>query len=89
MIVNSLRPSARLINSTAFYPFSQRNRKRHFFKVEDHQQERVPVVYPKQYPSNLVDAGPMIARGRPVRFLTPKGEIPEAKMMSNDDAVVR
>lgn len=47
------------------------------------------MVYPKQYPKNLVDAGTMIPRGRPVRFLSPKDEVPEQKMMSNDDVVVR
>lgn len=49
----------------------------------------MPVVLPKQYPKTLVDSAPMIERGRPVRFVTPKDEIPEMKMMMNDDAVIR
>ena len=47
------------------------------------------MVYPKQYPKNLVDSAPLVHRGRPVRFITPKDEIPEMKMMSDDDAIMR
>ena len=90
MLVNfkNLLPP-KIIRTVANFNFSHQSRKRNFFKIKDEPAANIPVVYPNQYPKNLVDAGTMIPRGRPVRFLTPKDEIPEVKMMSNDDVVSR
>lgn len=37
----------------------------------------------------MVDASPLVPRGRPVRFVTPKDEIVEIKQMSHEDVVIR
>ena len=77
MIVNSVAKHIyQFIGTPIIYPFSIRNRKRTFFKIKDLPPEEKSLVYPNQYPTNLVDASPMIPRGRPVRFLTPKDDIP-------------
>lgn len=81
--------NTKFIRPAIFYCLSIRNRKKHFFNIKDEPEPQKSLVYPKQYPSNLTDSAPMIPRGRPVRFLTPKDEIPELKLMSNDDAVIR
>lgn len=54
------------------YCFSQKGQKRHFFKIGEKVNTNTPIVYPKQYPNNLIDASPLIPRGRPTRLLTPK-----------------
>lgn len=58
------------------YCFSHRGQKKHFFKIDDQPQQKNALVYPNQYPKNIVDAAPLVPRGRPVRFITPKDEIP-------------
>jgi hypothetical protein len=63
-----LKGTSRLIS----YLFSHRGQKRHFFKIDDKPQEKNALVYPNQYPKNIVDAAPLVPRGRPVRFITPK-----------------
>ena len=69
--------------------FSHRGEKKHFFRIEEEEKRRELTVYPNQYPKNLVDASPMIPRGRPVRFVTPKDELPELKQMSHNDVIVK
>jgi hypothetical protein len=69
--------------------FSHQQQKKEFFQIKDELPVKTPAVYPKQYPTNLSDTAPLVPRGRPVRFLTPKDEIPEIKMMSNEDVVIR
>jgi hypothetical protein len=54
------------------YCFSHRGQKKHFFKIEEQEQTKNALVYPNQYPKNIVDAAPLVPRGRPVRFITPK-----------------
>ena len=89
MIVNSLSKLLPISKcNSPIYPFSHQTRKQHFFKLKDQKPVNVPVVHANQYPQNLVDAAPMIQRGRPVRFVTPRDDIPELKMMSNDDAII-
>lgn len=52
--------------------------------------EKTPeIIYPDQYPKNLEDTSPIVPRGRPVRYLTPKREIVELKMMPHNDAIIR
>ena len=58
------------------YHLSYQTRKKHFFKIKDEAPPKVPVILPNQYPTNLVDSAPMIKRGRPVQFLTPRDDIP-------------
>ena len=49
--------------------FSHRNKKHYFFQLKDGlPEEKRALVKPKQYPTTLTDAKPMIPRGRPVRF---------------------
>ena len=53
-----------------------------FFLFSDNPQPSVPTVYPKQYPTYpLTDTSPIIPRSRPLRYVTPKYEIPDEKMM--------
>ena len=89
MIVNSLSKLLPISKcNSPIYPLSHQTRKQHFFKLKDQKPSKVPIVHAHQYPQNLVDAAPMIKRGRPVHFTTPRDDIPELKMMSNDDAVI-
>lgn len=87
-MLNLAHHTPRPLFSPLLFNFSIKNRKKYFFNIRDEPEVTIPAVYPNQYPSNLVDASPMIHRGRPVRFETPRDEIPEIKMMSNDDAVI-
>jgi hypothetical protein len=75
MLVASTRTPTFIARPILFL-FSHRNRKRHFFNIRDGPAPNIPVVYPKQYPLSLVDAAPLVPRGRPARFLTPKDEVP-------------
>ena len=73
-INNSFRNN--LGTNSLLYMFSRQNNKKHFFNIKDEPPERSKkAIIPKQYPTNLVDGSPMIERGRPVRFLTPRDEV--------------
>ena len=76
MIVKTVRALHIFIGQPPFYQLSYQTRKKHFFNIQDEKPVNIPVVYPKQYPTNLVDGAPLIKRGRPVRFITPKDDIP-------------
>ena len=77
MIVKTVwSPLHIFIGPPIFYLFSYQTRKKHFFNIKEEKPSKVPAVYPKQYPTNLTDTSPLIKRGRPVRFLTPKDDIP-------------
>ena len=67
-------------------PFSHSDQKRKFFKISDNPEPLVPIVYPKQYPTHpLTDTTPIIPRSRPVRHMTPRHDIPDEKMMEEED----
>ncbi len=68
--------------------FSHQSEKKHFFKILDKNNQTTLPVYPNQYPKNLVDTAPLVHRGRPIRFLTPKDDIPENKQMSHEDVIM-
>jgi hypothetical protein len=72
MLNHAKRKATMMIKSLLRYEFSQKGQKRHFFKILDEETPKTAIVHPKQYPANLVDASPLIKRGRPVRFLSPR-----------------
>ena len=71
------------------FMLSHRSRKNKFFNIQEGVKSAIPTVYPHQYPSNLTDSTPVISRDRPPRFITPKHDLPEIKMMSHDDVIVK
>ena len=76
LVKSQLKQIHTFLSALKIYQLSYQTRKKHFFKIKDESPQKVPVVLPNQYPTNLVDAAPMIKRGRPVRFLTPRDDIP-------------
>lgn len=58
-------------------------RKSTFLEYKIKKNQTTLPVYPNQYPKNLVDNAPLVHRGRPIRFITPKDDIPENKQMSH------
>lgn len=77
------------INKLGRFYFSRAGQKKHFFKIGEVEKKNTSLIYPNQYPKNLVDASPLVPRGRPVRFVTPKDEIVEIKQMSHEDVVIK
>ena len=64
-------------NTLLLFRLSHRSQKHRFFGIKDNEQTpKVPMIYPNQYPTNLTDTSPMFSRNRPVRFKTPKDELP-------------
>ena len=81
-----------VLKKATFYPqiflFSHQTRKQKIFKHHEKEPEQ-PKVYPLQYPNlQPKDLAPIISRERPVKYLTPKYDIPLEQFMPNSDAIL-